>query len=431
MVNFIIRQARVIDTTQDGLADVAIENGVIVAVAPILSDSAEIEIDATDKVLIPGGIDPHVHFNEPGRTNWEGLATGSQALAKGGYTSFFDMPLNSTPPTTSAHAFDEKRQLTDEKSLINAYLWGGLTPDNLNQLEALLAKGVIGFKAFMSNSGIDDFSAVDDYTLYRGMDILAKHGAIVAVHAENDEITTHLAQKAIAEGRVSARDYLASRPIIAECEAIQRALLFAEETGCKLHIVHVSSSKGVHLITQAKARGVDVTCETCPHYLTLTDKDVIRLGAPAKCAPPIRSQDEQDKLWDTLLAGQIDFIASDHSPAPDTLKQGDDFFSIWGGIAGCQCSLPLMLSVGHHQRGLPLQQLVALTSYNIAQRFGLATKGSILSGMDADLTLIDLDATWTLNPSDLVTRHKISPYIGKQFKGQVISTWAKGRQVYG
>ncbi|MEM9950675.1 MAG: allantoinase AllB [Chloroflexota bacterium] len=431
MFDFIVRQACVVDTTQDQIADVAIQDGQIVEVASTINDSAKVEVDATDKILIPGGIDAHVHFNEPGRTNWEGFATGSSALAKGGYTSFFDMPLNSTPPTNTLQAFDKKRQLADEKSVVNAYLWGGLTPNNLDQLDALVEKGVIGFKAFMSNSGIDDFPAVDDYTLYRGMEILAPHGAIVAVHAENDNLTARLAQKAIAEGRLSTRDYLESRPIIAECEAIQRAILFAEETGCKLHIVHVSSSKGVQLVTQAKQRGVDVTCEICPHYLTLTDEDVIRMGAPAKCAPPIRSQAEQDLLWEEVLAGNIDFIASDHSPAPNDMKQGDNFFKIWGGIAGCQTSLPIMLTVGYHQRGLLLQQIVTLTSTNVAERFGLATKGAIQVEMDADLTLIDIDSEWTLRESDLITRHPINPYLGMDFRGEIVGTWVKGKRVYG
>ena len=256
MTDLIIRQARVVDSTRDEVADVAVENGKIIEVALSIRQTAKHEIDANGLVLMPGGIDPHVHFNEPGRADWEGLITGSQALAKGGMTSFFDMPLNSTPPVLNAEAYHTKRRLADEKSIVNAYLWGGLTPDNLDELEALVECGVIGFKAFMSNSGIDDFKAVDDYSLYRGMEILAPHGFIVAVHAENDSITSSLAQKAVQEGRLSIKDYLQSRPIIAELEAIQRAILFAKETACKLHIVHVSSARGVELVKEAQQQGL-------------------------------------------------------------------------------------------------------------------------------------------------------------------------------
>lgn len=431
MADFIIRQARVVDSQQDMVADIAISGGKIVDIASKISENTLSEIDASGLVLMPGGIDPHVHFNEPGRTEWEGLATGSRALAKGGFTSFFDMPLNSSPTTTTTHAYSAKRQLADEKSVANAYLWGGLTPNNLDILEDLLAYGVIGFKAFMSNSGIDEFPAVDDYTLYRGMGILAPHGTVVAVHAENDSITSALASKFIEKGHLRARDYLQSRPIIAEVEAIQRAILFAEETGCKLHIVHISSAKGIELVKDAQSRDVDVSCETCPHYLVFTDEDVEKIGASAKCAPPIRSQAEQDKLWEMVLAGDIPIIASDHSPAPGALKQSDNFFDIWGGIAGCQSTLSLLLTEGYHKRGMSLQQIVSVTSTNTAQRFGLKDKGAIEIGMDADLILVDIDAIYTLRSEDLLYKHQISPYIGLDLRGIVQKTWVGGRLVYG
>ena len=431
MTDLIIRQARVIDSKRDDIADVAIKNGKISEIAPSIAENVVPEIDAEGLVLMPGGIDPHVHFNEPGRTDWEGLETGSRALAKGGITSFFDMPLNSSPTTTTAKAYHDKRRLADEKSLLNAYLWGGLTPDNLEHLGDLLDCGVIGFKAFMSNSGIDEFPAIDDDSLYRGMQFLAPHGAIVAVHAESDTITSDLAQKAIQAGKVSARDYLDSRPIRAEIEAIERAITLAEETGCKLHIVHVSSARGVELVTEAQQRGIDVTCETCPHYLVLIDTDLETIGAAAKCAPPIRSSVEQEKLWEQLLAGHIPIIASDHSPAPMNLKQGDNFFDIWGGIAGCQSTLPLLLTEGYHRRGMSLQQIVAITSTNTAKRFGLKNKGAIDIGMDADLTLVDTDADYTLEASDLAYKHPISPYIGMPLIGKIEKTFVGGKRVYG
>ncbi|MGJ3238941.1 MAG: allantoinase AllB [Anaerolineae bacterium] len=431
MVDTIIRQARVIDSTQDLIADVAITEGLITGVLPSITDNAPHEIDASGKVLLPGGIDPHVHFNDPGRTDWEGIASGSRALAKGGMTSFFDMPLNASPPTLTAEAYHAKRQIADRDSVVNAYLWGGLTPDNLDHLEELLACGVVGFKAFMSNSGIDDFASVDDDTLYQGMCTLAPYGAIVAVHAENDTLTARQAQRAIVQGHITMRDYLQSRPVIAELEAIQRAILFAQETECKLHIVHVSSARGVALVTEARQCGVDVTCETCPHYLVLTDADAEELGAVAKCAPPLRSADEQDALWKALLSGDIPIIASDHSPAPMSLKKGDNFFTIWGGIAGCQSTLSLLITEGYHRRGMSLQQIVRLTSANTAQRFGLTGKGGITLGMDADLALWDLDASAILQADDLAYQHRISPYIGRNLYGKVHRIWVGGHVIYG
>jgi allantoinase len=426
----VIRGGTVINANGQTKADVAVEGGKIVRVAPVITGSTRQEIDAAGLHLFPGLIDPHVHFNEPGREAWEGIETGTRALAAGGVTTFFDMPLNSSPPVTTVEAFDAKQALMQQKSRVNGYLWGGLIPGNLDQLEGLHRRGVIGFKAFMSNSGIDEFPAVDDYTLYKGMDIAAKLDSMVAVHAENDSITGGLSAKAIAEGRGSVRDYLASRPVIAEVEAIQRAILLAEETGCRLYIVHISSAEGVERVTEARRRGVDVSAETCPHYLTLTEDDVQKFGAVAKCAPPLRSTAEQDGLWRELIAGNIQTVASDHSPSSPELKQGENFFKIWGGISGCQSTLSLLLTEGYHKRGMPLEQIAALTSSNAAQRFGLTAKGHIKAGADADLTLVDINASYTLNADDLFYRHKISPYVGMELRGKVTRTLAGGKTVF-
>lgn len=431
MTSLIIRNARVVDAARDEIADVAVEGGKIIDISPNIPLSIPNEIDAQGHVLFPGGIDPHVHFNEPGRTDWEGFVTGTKALAKGGMTSFFDMPLNSTPPTVDVDAFDEKRRLADDHALVNAYLWGGLIPGNFDQLEPLAERGVIAFKAFMSNSGMADFPAVDDYTLYHGMEIIAKTGKILAVHAENDGITGGLSQAAKRAGRVGAWDYLKSRPAVAEHEAISRAILMAEATGCKLHIVHVSTARGVEIVQSARARGVDVSCETCPHYLVLTDEDVVRIGASAKCAPPIHDADEQAALWELLVSGELPIVASDHSPAPPDIKTGEDFFAIWGGISSCQSTLSLMLTFGYHQLGMSLQKIAAVTSANTARRFGLENKGKLEVGADADMALVDIDADYTLTADDLEYRHKISPYIGMNLRGQVLHTWVGGEAVYG
>lgn len=427
--DLVIRGGTVVNAGGQIKADVAISDGKIAAVEPQIAGRGEQETDSAGLHLFPGGIDPHVHFNEPGRADWEGFETGTRALAAGGYTTFFDMPLNSDPPVTAIEELEAKQAIAREKSLVNAYFWGGLIPGNLGELEAMHRAGAIGFKAFMSHSGIAEFPAVDDYTLYKGMETASALGAIVAVHAENDGITGGLSSDAIKAGRTGIRDYLNSRPVVAETEAIQRAIAMAEATGCKLHIVHVSSGRGVEIVAEAWAHGVDVTCETCPHYLVLTDDDVERLGAVAKCAPPIRSQAEQNALWGKL-AVDLQFVASDHSPAPLDMKQSENFFEVWGGIAGCQSTLPLMLSEGYHRRGLSLSDIAAITSSNVAARFGLNSKGWIAMGRDADLAVVDINAAWTLRAEDLQYRHKISPYIGIEMRGRILRTIAGGKTVW-
>lgn len=426
----VIRGGIIVNADGETRADVAIAGGKIAAVGTQIAGGGALEIDAAGLHLFPGGIDPHVHFNEPGRSDWEGLESGTRALAAGGYTSFFDMPLNSTPPVTTVEALAAKQALAREKSQINAYCWGGLIPGNCGEMEGLHRGGVVGFKAFMSNSGITEFPAADDYTLYQGMKTAAALGALVAVHAENDGITGGLAEAAIKAGRTGIRDYLDSRPVVAETEAIQRAVTMAEATGCKLHIVHVSSGRGVEIVSAARRRGVDVTCETCPHYLVLTDSDVERLGAVAKCAPPIRSKAEQDALWEKLIAGEIAFVASDHSPAPPDMKQSANFFAVWGGIAGAQSTLALLLTEGHHRRGMRLSQIAALTSAQVAAWARLTGKGRIAAGFDADIALIDVDAAWTLQAEDLQYRHKISPYVGMEMRGRVLRTMVGGVTVW-
>jgi allantoinase len=414
-------------------ADIAVADGQIVAVAPELAGAAREAIDAAGLLVLPGVVDAHVHFNEPGRTEWEGWATGSAALAAGGGTVAVEMPLNASPPTCDGASFDLKLAAALASSRVDFALWGGLVPGNLDRLDELAERGVIGFKAFMSNSGIADFQAADDLTLLDGMARAARLGLPVAVHAESDGLTAALAARAIAAGRLSAGDYLASRPVVAELEAIQRALLFAAETGCRLHIVHVSSGRGVALVAEAKARGVDVTCETCPHYLALTEEEVARIGAAAKCAPPIRGAAEQAELWARLLAGEVDLVASDHSPAPAALKGdgGGSFFALWGGIAGAQATLELLLTEGHHARGLPLAAVAALTAGRPAARLGLAPrKGAVAVGADADLALVDLGARWELRRDDLRDRHGLSPYVGRALRGRVRRTLRRGETIY-
>jgi allantoinase len=381
--------------------DVAIQDGLIAAFE---SGPARAEIDARDLHVLPGVIDAHVHFNEPGRTDWEGWATGTSALAAGGATACIEMPLNAHPPTIDGPAFDAKRQAAERAAVVDFALWGGIVPGNLDRLEELAERGVVGFKAFMCDSGIADFPAADPDTLAAGMEKAAALNLPVAVHAE-DPATLRTPRG------TDWRAFVESRPVEAELRAIEHALALARETGCSLHVVHVSSAAGVALVA-----GTDATCETCPHYLTLTDADLEQLGTRAKCAPPLRGDTEE--LWSAI--GDIDLIASDHSPCPPDMKAGE-FTAAWGGIAGCQTLLPLLLDSGR----LTLEQVSALTSTNPARRFRLPKAHAV--GADADLTLVDLNAR---HAPTLHDRHKLSPFAGRPLRGKVVRTLLRGATVF-
>jgi allantoinase len=414
-------------------ADVGVADGRIVAIAPELEDGrAREEIDAAGLHVLPGAVDAHVHLNEPGRTEWEGFETGTRALAAGGTTTAVDMPLNALPPTIDGPAFDAKRAAAERAALVDFALWGGLVPHNVDRLEELAARGVVGFKAFMAASGVPEFPMADDLTLYEGMRAAARLRRPVAVHAESETITSALAARARRAGRTGVRDYLRSRPAIAEIEAIGRALLLAEETGCALHVVHVSTGRGVALVAQARARGVDATCETCPHYLVLDEDDAERLGALAKCAPPLRPATERDELWAAVEQGTVAFVASDHSPAPPELKHdgAGDFFAVWGGISGAQALLGLLLDAGHHERGLALDTIARLSAGGAAARLRLRSKGRLEPGADADLALVDLQTATTIEPDHLLYRHRHSPYAGRTLRGRIERTIVRGTTVF-
>ncbi len=410
-------------------ADLAVQGEKIVAVETEIPEAAKETLDASGLHLFPGLIDTHVHFNEPGRVSWEGISSGSAALAAGGGTLYADMPLNSDPPLLGAADFEAKRRAAEASSHTDFALWGGLTPDNVEHLPELASLGVVGFKAFMADSGVPEFRAADDLTLYRGMVLATSLGLPVAVHAESEPLTSALTRHLRDSGGRLPRDYLASRPIVAEAEAVARALFFAQETGCDLHLVHLSSARAVALVTEARLRGVRTSCETCPHYLHFTDENLERLGAVLKCAPPPRNDDERHALWQALLRGEIDLVASDHSPSDPELKEREDFFEVWGGISGVQSSLNVLLS-HRAEQGLPLQKVAALTAANPAERFRLPHKGRLEPGYDADLCLVDLGATFKLQKKDLFYKHKLSPYLGEIFTGRVVRTLLRGRTIF-
>lgn len=411
--------------------DVGVKDGKIAAIAAKLEGETEQEWDAAGLHVLPGMIDVHVHFSEPGREHWEGFTTGSAMMAAGGCTTFFDMPLNGIPSTVNEEALLDKARLGNEKSLVDFGLWGGLVPGNEDDLQPLAESGVIGFKAFLSTTGNKEFEAVDDMTLLNGMKKIAALGKVLALHSESAAITNWLKAEKEAAGLVSADDYLETRPILAEVEAVERALHYSEITGCALHFVHISSAAAVAKIEAAKARGMNVTVETCPHYLLFNHNSLREKGSIAKCAPPLREADEQQRLIALLAQGKFDMLSSDHSPCPYDMKDPKDYnlFQAWGGISGGQFTLlsALELALAHD---IPLEQVAAWTASNPAERFGLAgSKGTIAIGMDADLAIVDLNEAFTVTEENYYAKHKQSLYIGHTFPCSVTGTIVRGHIV--
>jgi len=429
--DLIVRGGRIVTPSGIDQADLGVKDGRIVLIAPDIPGETAAELAAYDSYVFPGIIDAHVHFNEPGRAEWEGLATGSVALAAGGGTAFFDMPLNSEPPALDAARLREKRVVAERKSCVDFGLWGGLVPGNLDRLAGLRDAGAIGLKAFLCDSGIASFPRVDADSLRAGMERAAKLGMIVAVHAEDQALLEKYAAMGPRRGASPVRAFLDSRPPEVELAAIRMALELAGETRCALHVVHVSCPEGIALIAEAKMQGVDVTAETCPHYLLLNEREVAKLGGLAKCAPPLRPEAMRQGLWAELRAGAIATIGSDHSPAPPELKLGKDFSALWGGIAGCQHGFELLLSEVSASAGRDLPMFAAVLARNVARRFRLEhRKGLLAEGKDADFTLLNYGPAHTIETDELWTRHLLSPYVGRRSRARLTHTYVRGQAVW-
>lgn len=409
----------------------------IVALGNDLGDAHEI-IDAKGLIVSPGMVDAHVHITEPGgsyRDDWEGYITGTRAAAKGGVTSFIEMPLNQIPATVDKSSLDIKLAAGKDKLVVDVASFGGLVPFNLDKgIQELDEGGVVAYKCFMSTCGDrsieGDFMNSDDYTLYEGMRQIAKTGKVLAIHAENAAITDRLGEIAKANGASTLSEYVATRPIFTEVEPIQRAIFFAKETGCRIHICHVACAEGVEAVVQAQLEGVDVTCETCTHYLYFDTSELNGIGNVVKCSPPIRDKETQNSLWKQLKTGYISFVTSDHSPCTEDLKAPENAFDAWGGIAGLQSNVDVLFDEGVNKRGMSLERFAQIIASEPAKRFSLGDKGSLEVGKDADIILINPEQEHTLTVEDLEYKNKLSPYLGRSFKAQVVKTIVRGTTVY-
>ncbi len=450
MMDAVLQSNRVV--TPEGMrkATILIRNGVIAAV---LNEFSGTDIPITDignDVLMPGVIDPHVHINEPGRTEWEGFDSATKAALAGGVTTLVEMPLNASPVTTTVKAFDEKIKATKGKLHAHCGFWGGVLPGNEKEIESLIEKGVFGFKAFLIHSGIDEFPNSTEEDLRKVMPVIAKHKLPLLVHCElstyrkEPVVGSLLSEQAGGESGMSAwqppgngkqaaiyRNYLASRPRIWENAAIALMIRLCEEFNCPTHIVHLSSAESIEQIAKAKQMGLPLTTETCQHYLYFCAEDIGEGQTAFKCAPPIREKENNEKLWQALKEGIIDFVATDHSPAPPSMKelQSGDFMKAWGGIASLQFSLPVLWTAAK-KRGCHITDMAKWLCERTALLPQLKTKGKIEKGYDADLVAWNPEDSFTVTESGIHHRHKVTPYLGEQLYGVVRQTWLQGEKVY-
>jgi allantoinase len=434
MPSWIIRSERVV--LPDGMrpAAIRVDNGVITAIhlgeappAPVVPEATV--IDAGTAVVMPGIVDTHVHINEPGRTEWEGFATATRAAAAGGITTVVDMPLNSIPATTTVEALDVKRRAAEGRCYVDVGFWGGVVPGNGRDLQPLAQAGVLGFKCFLSPSGVEEFGAVIEYDLRYAMPILAKLGLPLLTHAEWPGL---LVEPDPRKDRGRYKTWLNTRPPEAEHAAIDLMLQLSARTGARVHIVHLASADAVAAIKKAVGLDVPVTVETCPHYLTFCAEEIAPGATAWKCAPPIRERYHRERLWQALRDGEIDLVATDHSPAPPALKhlEDGDFLAAWGGIASLQLALPVMWT-GAKERRLPFERLAEWMCAGPAKLAGLAgRKGAIAPGHDADLVIVDPDREFTVDASRLYHRHAVTPYDGARLLGVVQKTMLRGEIVY-
>ena len=423
--DLVIRCSRALIDGEIRPAEIGISNGRIVAVDSWpLHGYRSVTLDA-DEILIPGLVDSHVHFNEPGRANWEGFESGTRAAAAGGVTTIVDMPLSSVPATTSIHALEAKRYAALDSSVIDVGIWGGAVPENLGTLRELHEAGVFGFAALLLPSGVDDYGFLDGDQLDRALEEVASFGGLLTIHAEDPALFS-----SEDDGGRSYESYLGCHPASAEVAAIERVIAGVRRTGCRAHILHLTSADALPALRAARAEGLPITVETCPHYLTFDESQIPDGATQFKCTPPIRSAADREALWQGLLDGDIDIVVSDHDPSTVELKFGDqgDFALATPGISGLQVGLSAVWTEAA-RREIPLARVVEWMSSGPAAILGLGRKGRIAVGADADLVAFAPDEGFTVRAAHLQHRNQLTAFEGLELEGVVHRTWLRGQEV--
>ncbi|MEV6266172.1 allantoinase AllB [Kribbella sp. NPDC051936] len=424
-LDLVIRARRVVRPDGERPAAVGVRDGRIVAISPYdaeLDAATELRL-GDDEVLLPGLVDSHVHVNDPGRTDWEGFTSATKAAASGGVTTIVDMPLNSIPPTCDVPALALKRKTAETQAYVDVGFWGGAIPGNVPDLRPLHEAGVFGYKCFLLHSGVDEFPPLDADQLVAAMREIAAFDGLLIVHAED----AHRIDDATAPSGASYQAFLDSRPRAAENEAVTQVIDLARTTGCRVHILHVSSADVLALLTRGRNDGVRISAETCPHYLSFAAEDIPDGATQYKCCPPIREAANRELLWEGLRDGTIDLVVSDHSPSTIDLKHLDtgDFGTAWGGIASLQLGLPAVWTEAR-RRGFTLTDVVRWMSAAPAAQTGLSAKGGIEAGYDADFCVLAPDETFVVDAQQLQHKNAITPYDGRTLTGVVRSTWLRG-----
>lgn len=431
--DLVVRSRRVVTPEAMGPAAILIRGGTIYGVAgfdAVPAGSAVFE--AGERVVMPGLVDTHVHINEPGRTEWEGFTSATRAAAAGGVTTLVDMPLNCIPPTTTASGLLAKIAAAAGKLWVDVGFWGGVVPGNAAEMRPLWDAGVCGFKCFLVPSGVEEFPAVKRSDLREALPELVSLGAVLLVHSELPEPIEKASEAARSAKPERYATWLASRPSEAEIEAIALLVRLSQDLGARIHIVHLSSAEGAALVREAKAKGLSVTAETCPHYLTFSAEEISNGATEFKCAPPVRERENREALWSALREGTIDCVVTDHSPCPPEMKlrETGDFLKAWGGIASLQVSLPAVWTEAQ-RRGHSVRELAAWMCEGPARLAGLEKrKGAIAVGYDADLVVWEPEASFVVEAARLHHRHKLTPYDGREMKGVVEATFLRGRKIY-
>jgi allantoinase len=425
-VSLVVRARRVVLPDGERPAAVHTEGGRIAAVTGFDDAPAGAVTLAEDEALLPGVVDSHVHVNDPGRTEWEGFASATRAAAAGGVTTIVDMPLNSIPPTTTPEALHVKREVAEGQVAVDVAFWGGAVPGNLRELRPLHEAGVVGFKCFLLDSGVPEFPPLDDAGLREALAEIAGFGGLLIAHAEDPGVI-EAAPDPLGD---SYAGFLASRPAEAETGVIDRLIDAARDTGARVHVVHLAAADALPALRKARADGVRITVETCPHYLTFAAEQVPDGATAFKCCPPIREQHHREALWEALRDGGVDMVVSDHSPCTPDLKRLDvgDFGLAWGGIAGLQVALPVVWT-GARERGGTLSDVARWMSEAPAHLAGLPRRGGIAVGRDADLVAFAPDARFTVGR--LEHRNPVTPYAGLELDGVVRRTWVRGQEADG